>query len=88
MDVVEREWREACRSAGVAEAPAGKWWSVVKDKYGEPARHYHTLRHVRHMLSLCHAHKWLKHPSEVVLAIFFHECVPALLGPALLTCGT
>lgn len=58
------------RSHGADEAAAERWWSEVRDRYAEPHRHYHTLRHIEEMLDL------LPHGDETVLAaVWFHDVI-------------
>ena len=51
-----------------------EWWNRLKTMYSEEGRHYHTLSHVHHMISLKHTvSDKLRKLDLVVLAIFFHE---------------
>ncbi len=46
------------------------WLRDLEARYSEPHRHYHTLRHVEHLLEL------LPHADEtVVAAVWFHDAV-------------
>lgn len=51
-------------------ATVDRWRAEVARRYSEPHRHYHTLAHIEHLLSL------LPHASETVLAaVWFHDAI-------------
>lgn len=76
---IKKFWDQVCVESEVSDHVTRKWWKVVWDSYYEPQRHYHTLRHIGHMLWL------IKHESiistsiqnltHVVFAVFFHDIV-------------
>lgn len=54
-------------------------FSIIKSKYGEQHRVYHTLAHIRHCLEeFGRVRKTLNNPDAVELALWFHDivCVP------------
>lgn len=38
----------------VEPSVAEKWWAVVRERYSEEGRFYHTMEHVRELYRLCH----------------------------------
>jgi predicted metal-dependent HD superfamily phosphohydrolase len=57
-------------SHGAADAVAEAWWQTMAARYGEPRRHYHTLRHIEEMLEL------LPDADETTIsAVWFHYAV-------------
>lgn len=58
------------RSHGADQSAAERWWRELESRHSESDRHYHTLRHIAHMLDL------LPHADETVLAaVWFHDAV-------------
>ncbi|XP_077867725.1 uncharacterized protein LOC144357037 [Saccoglossus kowalevskii] len=73
MNVVEQRlqarWLERQPSSQV-------WWRLVKSKYSEQGRSYHSLCHINDMFSHFDQHKdKLQSPETVSWAIFFHDMV-------------
>lgn len=56
-----------------------KWWKVIHDSYSEPQRHYHTLKHIGHVLWLLKHELIIKtsiqNSNNVSFAVFFHDIV-------------
>jgi predicted metal-dependent HD superfamily phosphohydrolase len=51
-----------------------QWADIIFTRYNEPQRHYHTMDHIEHMLTL--AHEQLESPPPSLLyAIVFHDIV-------------
>eukprot|EP01122_Echinamoeba_exundans_P014340 TRINITY_DN6462_c0_g1_i1.p1 TRINITY_DN6462_c0_g1~~TRINITY_DN6462_c0_g1_i1.p1 ORF type:complete len:218 (+),score=29.01 TRINITY_DN6462_c0_g1_i1:109-762(+) len=52
------------------------WFSRLCLHYSEPTRHYHTLNHIHHMLTLLEEHKsHLQSKERVAMAIWFHDVI-------------
>ena len=66
-----------CSCLGILdESIIDKWLSVIKDRYSEPWRSYHSLTHVDALLKEFSLVKHsLASPSAVLAAIFFHDLV-------------
>lgn len=76
VDCVKRRWQDVNRKVGVTDKATDKWWTVVRDRYSECHRHYHTLDHLNEMfqhLDSIKQHVALSRPQLISLAIFFHE---------------
>jgi predicted metal-dependent HD superfamily phosphohydrolase len=58
-------------------------WKTVEARYGEPARRYHTLKHIRHCLDQADlAAALLPDADTIALGLWFHDVVyePAASG--------
>lgn len=73
-DFARNRWMSLCSSATVSDAIATKWWLCLSDHYSSPVRHYHTLKHIEHLLRLTDQHQ-LRRPLIVSMAIFFHDII-------------
>ena len=72
----EARWRSLCHSLHASEAATQKWWNVLRDAYGGPDRHYHSLEHIDAMLGLATAYgEEIEDREAVDLAIFFHDVI-------------
>ncbi|GAB3386119.1 HD domain-containing protein [Massilia agri] len=70
----EAGWKAAWRALGAA-APDGLHAQLLA-AWSEPQRHYHTLQHLGECLTLAEElGDEMDHPSEVVLALWFHDAV-------------
>eukprot|EP00118_Oscarella_pearsei_P027429 m.1214 g.1214 ORF g.1214 m.1214 type:complete len:221 (+) comp5895_c0_seq1:156-818(+) len=59
-----------------APSLARQWWDVIRSKYTESQRHYHTLCHLTEMMHfLVEYSDALRHPESVAMAIFFHDVI-------------
>ena len=47
-------WSALMDRLEVGPSVAEKWWAVVREKYSEEGRFYHTMEHVRELYRLCH----------------------------------
>lgn len=77
---LEQHWLATWHGLGL-RTPKPEIFNDVIARYSEPHRHYHTLQH----LSECFGHcKFLEasaeYPSEVSLAIWFHDLVYDIYG--------
>jgi len=53
-----------------------KWFEIVKEKYSEKQRFYHTLQHIEDLYVLYDEYRYLLHdPVVVELAIWFHDVI-------------
>ncbi|CAM9351810.1 unnamed protein product [Chrysoparadoxa australica] len=69
-------WEKLCDHCGCGGVVASKWWGIIRGRYGEWHRHYHTLEHLEDMLTgLDYFCESLNRPDVVQLAIFFHDIV-------------
>ena len=67
-------WRAAWRALR-ARAPAGLYRAVI-ERYREPHRHYHTLRHLEECLQRFDEVRPLaERPADVELALWFHDAI-------------
>ena len=75
MPALSSRWRELVQALPVSsEELVGKWWQVIEQRYSEPQRAYHTLRHLEAMFAWCdRISHLLESPQTVGMAIFFHE---------------
>lgn len=67
-------WRRLCSSAGFSDSWSSEVLVILRSRYSEPGRHYHTLRHI------CQVLTWLEQfdkalPVALQLAAFFHDAV-------------
>lgn len=61
---------------GILKDISEKWWNVIKDRYSEPVRKYHTLCHLQKMFHHMDLHLNDIQDSEAMsYAIFFHDIV-------------
>ncbi|OWF40816.1 uncharacterized protein LOC110463289 [Mizuhopecten yessoensis] len=77
-DSVRQRWHDVNKEIGVSEVVAERWWGVVRDLYSDPARHYHTLQHLREMFQhfdFAGGHITFCYPRLVTLAVFFHDII-------------
>ena len=73
MSLQER-WAEINKGLGVSERLCSKWWEIIKGRYSEPQRHYHTLAHLEDMFEKFETVKdKICQPAAVSLSVFFHE---------------
>lgn len=71
---VKNQWISTCNEVGVTRNTSLKWWEYIATKYKEEQRHYHTLQHIHDMLLHVASYRHLlASPSDVTLAVFFHE---------------
>lgn len=79
LNEIENFWIQVCKECKVCDHVIVKWWKVVCDSYLESQRHYHTLRHIGHMLWLVKydpiISASIQNLSSVVFAVFFHDIV-------------
>lgn len=59
---------------GILKDVSEKWWNVIKERYSELHRKYHTLSHLRKMFYHMDTHtNEIQDPTAMSYAIFFHE---------------
>jgi predicted metal-dependent HD superfamily phosphohydrolase len=77
MDMEMRDdWLSLLKSVGVPPAQAGQLLEELTACYTEPHRAYHTLDHVRDVLSWVQfLRPWAADPTGVQLAGWFHDAV-------------
>ena len=77
-DIFKRSWQRAWQDLGVNVPPAGLLDRLLAC-YAEPQRHYHSLQHLQECLEALESSLHLaQQPSEVELALWFHDAVYAL----------
>jgi predicted metal-dependent HD superfamily phosphohydrolase len=72
----EHRWRELCGSLQVEPLMGATIWSALAAAYGERWRHYHTMDHIRALLTL--ADRQADHVADRAtfdLAVFIHDVV-------------
>jgi len=76
---MEAIWKEVCSNCKVSDQDARKWWQVIHRGYSENARHYHTLKHIGHMLWLMKndqmISKTIQDSTSMTFAAFFHDVI-------------
>ena len=74
--MINNRWHAAVAAVKPDAALAESCLQEIITEYSRPARHYHTLAHIEHLLQLSHqyAHE-LENHSLVDLAIFYHDIV-------------
>jgi len=73
---LSKNWYGLCDRLTVQKTEAQQVFRDLKQRYGEPHRHYHTLDHIAHCLTEFKAARHLaKKPNIVQLALWFHDCV-------------
>ena len=74
MSMVLTHWNDIKQQMNLSDHLFNKWMKIVEEKYSEVHRHYHTLKHIEHMLSLKrHYDPHIKDKVAVFYAIIFHE---------------
>ena len=72
MQLVDR-WAELWRDLEATGKPQDVL-GVIFEHYGQPHRHYHTLRHIAHILHEFDSVRWIcKNPDAVEMALWFHN---------------
>ena len=75
-NLVDSLWKEFAESHSLETELSNRWLGLIKERYLEPQRAYHTLNHIEHMLDLFLEFKHrLKNPDAVFLAIIFHDVI-------------
>jgi predicted metal-dependent HD superfamily phosphohydrolase/GNAT superfamily N-acetyltransferase len=70
------KWLLCTGRFAVPSAVALNAWQAITERYLEPQRHYHTLRHVQELLEQMQlVEAELEQPYAVILMIFFHDVV-------------
>ncbi|KAK3607545.1 hypothetical protein CHS0354_025802 [Potamilus streckersoni] len=76
MSSLQDMWLECNMNLGMQENLATKWWSVIREKYSEAHRAYHTLAHLEEILRNMEQCKVaLQEPELVSLTVFFHDII-------------
>jgi len=71
---IEAAWNAVSMALRVSSHSSGHWLRTIVQRYSEPQRHYHTLKHVHSLLALSSRYATrLQNHDAVVLAVFFHE---------------
>ena len=74
--LLEAAWGETARAAGIPEVQASVLFADLARRYSEPARHYHTLRHVAAMLATLRSFRdQCQDATALELAVWFHDAV-------------
>ena len=69
-------WQELCQSIGVPLSKHRSGWDDLVNRYSERQRHYHTLSHVKAIITTLRQHEdSLRSPEKVYIAAFFHDVV-------------
>lgn len=76
IEYVHQDLGQLLSSYGIGKTDADKIWELVKEKYCETHRHYHTLTHIYDLLTLADRYESLLSNARVVrLAIYFHDII-------------
>ena len=74
--LLKAAWGGTARAAGIPQAQAPGILVDLGGRYSEPARHYHTLRHVAAMLkTLDPLRGRMEDATALELAVWFHDAV-------------
>lgn len=74
MKSLEERWWDLSNNLQVDGNHTQDWWNIIRGRYSEKQRYYHTLDHLTEMFRHYDEHAFrLKQPELVSLAIFFHE---------------
>jgi predicted metal-dependent HD superfamily phosphohydrolase len=74
MTTLER-WSRLWSQLGVAH-PNTELFHQIIERYSEPHRHYHTLKHLDECFQHLDSAKQLaSHPAEIELALWFHDAI-------------
>lgn len=73
---VKKAWEKLCKDLLIPSDTTNSIWSIVKTKYGEALRSYHTLEHIHNLFCIFESHKLKITDSHAVkLAIIFHDII-------------
>lgn len=73
---LQNRWLSLLAHYGIGPARARPLWHGILQAYGEPQRHYHTLKHIAQMLTVADRLRDLAtDPWAVELAIWLHDLV-------------
>lgn len=71
-DGLQERWIKL--TEGIPSSVQEKWWDIIKEKYSDSTRKYHTLSHLCNMFIHMDANiNELQHVPSVSYAIFFHD---------------
>ena len=76
LGFVKEQWFMTCLPIISDRDLVSDWWTKLFERYTESHRHYHTLKHIFFMLNyltLFRCEGNITKPTQVILAIFFHE---------------
>ncbi|XP_035233575.1 uncharacterized protein LOC118205394 [Stegodyphus dumicola] len=61
-------------TANIEKGISEKWWDILKSKYTDPSRKYHTFSHLQNMFNHMDSHiNEIQHKDAMSYAIFFHD---------------
>jgi predicted metal-dependent HD superfamily phosphohydrolase len=76
LERLRARWRDLVGAFGVPEGAAGEVFADLAARYSEPARSYHTLRHVAEILdTLDGLRDQAREPAALRFAAWFHDAV-------------
>jgi predicted metal-dependent HD superfamily phosphohydrolase len=76
MDILFSKWQHTLQSFGVDQVAAEKAFNSLVLAYSTPGRHYHTLKHIHHVLSTIQILQgYINNLATVQLAAWFHDVV-------------
>ena len=56
-------------------------FAAITQAYSSGNRHYHTMQHIEHLLSLCHQYAdHIKDRDTLLFAVFFHDIIYDIPG--------
>ena len=76
-DFMKSKWLSLCNQLDLQASFANHWWDRFEKLFDEEQRFYHTLRHVRHLLSLRKKYATQYTDNEIVfkLSAWFHDAI-------------
>ncbi|XP_065888499.1 uncharacterized protein [Dysidea avara] len=76
---IQKIWQDACSNCEVSGVDTKKWWEIIHSRYSEKTRHYHTLKHIGHMLWLMNTDQTVSNnildSTSMTFAVFFHDLI-------------
>eukprot|EP00927_Polykrikos_kofoidii_P057896 TRINITY_DN5212_c0_g1_i1.p1 TRINITY_DN5212_c0_g1~~TRINITY_DN5212_c0_g1_i1.p1 ORF type:complete len:505 (-),score=66.19 TRINITY_DN5212_c0_g1_i1:161-1615(-) len=76
VEELQRRWQALCKKLAISDEATDKWWGLIRSRYGEVQRHYHTLNHLGELFALFDKHRAdIADACSVELAIFFHDVI-------------
>lgn len=73
MSKAKRHWLALMRLLSVEPSISRKHWRILSERYGEPGRHYHTMKHITHFIEALH--RFTNPDAALLIAAFYHDAI-------------